>query len=194
MWLSPRVPRDAAFAEQVQRIADLYTRPLGPHERVISTDEITSLQPRPRLAATRPYRPDQPTQVEHEHRRCGALNLLATLDTRSGHIWNVIASRKRQVKFLELLEQIDRDLPESVTQVYPVQDNVRMLTRIMVAVHFLIGVVKIGRGKRALRRLRPRLLPRFLDETRQLVQIVGSDPDPFIHKADGMCKLGYHAF
>ncbi len=128
MWLSPRVPRDAAFAGKVKRIADLYTRPLGPHERVISTDEHTSLQPRPRTAQTRPCRPDHPTQVEHEYRRCGALNLLAALDTRSGHVWSVIAPRKRQVEFLELLQQIDDDLPESVTHVYLALDNVRMHT------------------------------------------------------------------
>src|SRR3954452_11803987 len=30
MWLSPKVPRDAAFAAQVQEICDLYTRPLPP--------------------------------------------------------------------------------------------------------------------------------------------------------------------
>src|SRR5688572_12115555 len=29
LWLSPRVPRDAAFAAQVQEIVALYTRPLG---------------------------------------------------------------------------------------------------------------------------------------------------------------------
>ena len=28
MWLSPKVPRDAAFAAQVREICDLYTRPL----------------------------------------------------------------------------------------------------------------------------------------------------------------------
>jgi hypothetical protein len=128
MWLSPTVPRDADFAERVRRIADLYTRPLGPHERVICADEHTSLQPRPRLAATRACRPDRPTQVEHGYRRCGALNLLAAFDTRSGHVWNVIAPRKRQVEFLELLERIEADLPESVTHVYLVVDNVRMHT------------------------------------------------------------------
>ena len=48
MWLSPKVPRDAAFAASTQRICELYTRPLGPHERVICADEHTSIQPRPR--------------------------------------------------------------------------------------------------------------------------------------------------
>jgi hypothetical protein len=35
LWLSPKVPRDAAFAAQVQVICDLYTRPLAAHEMVL---------------------------------------------------------------------------------------------------------------------------------------------------------------
>jgi hypothetical protein len=128
MWLSPKVPRDAVFAATVRRIADLYTRSLLPHERVICADEHTSLQPRPRLHPTRPARPGQPTQVEHEYKRCGALNLLAAIDTRTGQVWGEIAERKRQVEFLALLEQIEADLPPSVTRVYLVVDNVRMHT------------------------------------------------------------------
>ncbi len=53
MWLSPKVPRDAAFATQVQAICDLYTRPLRPDEVVLCIDEMTSLQPRPRRSPTR---------------------------------------------------------------------------------------------------------------------------------------------
>ena len=128
MWLSPKVARDAAFANAVGRISDLYTRTLEAHERVIWTDEHTSMQPRPRLHPTRPAKPDQPTQVEHEYKRCGALNLLAALDTGSGQVWGEIAPRKRQVEFLLLLEQIDADLPACVTHVYLVLDNVRMHT------------------------------------------------------------------
>ena len=52
MWLSPKVPRDAAFAATVQEICDLYTRPLRPDEVVLCVDEMTSLQPRPRKATT----------------------------------------------------------------------------------------------------------------------------------------------
>ena len=51
-WLSPKVPRDATFAAQVQAICDLYTRPLRPDEVVLCADEMTSLQPRPRKSET----------------------------------------------------------------------------------------------------------------------------------------------
>jgi len=128
MWLSSKVPRDAAFAASTRRICQLYTRQLGPHERVICADEHTSIQPRPRLSPTRAARPDCPVLVEHEYKRCGALNLLGALDTRSGQVWGEIADRKRQIEFLALLTQIDADLPSTVTRVYLIVDNVRMHT------------------------------------------------------------------
>lgn len=56
-WLSPKVERDAAFRDTVLSILDLYTRLLEPHERVLSLDEKTSLQPRTRTVRTRPARP-----------------------------------------------------------------------------------------------------------------------------------------
>lgn len=128
MWLSPKVARDQAFVEAVRRLCDLYTRPLEPHERVICADEHTSIQPRPRLSATLPALPEWPVRLEHEYKRCGALNLLGALDTRTGKVWAEIAQRKRQVEFIPLLEQIDADLPQSVTCVYVVLDNVPMHT------------------------------------------------------------------
>jgi hypothetical protein len=126
MWLSPKVPRDAAFRAAVERLCDLYTRPLGAHERVICTDEITNLQPRARLSKTLPALPDLPVRVEHEYRRCGALNLLTAFDTRTGHVWGVTAARKRQIEFLLLLELLDAQIPTTVTVIYLVLDNVPM--------------------------------------------------------------------
>ena len=97
MWLSAKVPRDAAFAELTRTICDLYTRRLGPHEMVLCVDEKTSLQPRTRKSPTRPAIPDQPVRVEHEYRRAGALNLFAAFDTRSGKVHGATFERKRNV-------------------------------------------------------------------------------------------------
>lgn len=126
MWLSSRVPRDQAFAASVQQICRLYTRLLESHERVLCLDEHTSIQPRPRLRPTRASKAGYPTQVEHEYRRCGALNQLGALDTRSGKIWGHIAPRKRQVECIALLERLDADLPQTVPAVYVILDNVPM--------------------------------------------------------------------
>jgi hypothetical protein len=124
VWLHPRSPRDAAFAERVRAVADLLTRPLAAHEVVLSLDEMTSLQPRPRRVATRPAQPGRPVQVEHEYTRAGATHLFAAFDTRSGRVYGVTVRRKRQVEYLALLEHLDRSLPASVTTIHLLADNV----------------------------------------------------------------------
>jgi hypothetical protein len=125
-WLSPKVPRDEAFRAQVLALLELYTRPLSTHERVLSVDEKTSIQPRPRAVATRPAQPGAPVRIEHEYTRAGALNLLGALDLRTGEVIGICRRRKRQVEFIELLETIDRETPASVTCIYLVADNVKM--------------------------------------------------------------------
>ncbi len=126
MWLSTKVPRDAAFAASVQNIVDLYSRPLDPEEAVLRVDEKTSFQPRTRLCPTLPAKPDQPMRVEHEYQRKGALNLFAAFDTRSGKVYGRTADRKRQVEFIALLEQRDAELPPEKAKIHVVLDNLRM--------------------------------------------------------------------
>jgi transposase len=124
VWLHPRTPRDATFAAQVRAVADLLTRLLDEREVVLSLDEMTSLQPRPRRVATRPAQPGSPVQVEHEYRRAGATHLFAAFDTRSGQVYGVTTRRKRQVEYLTLLEHLDQTIPASVTTIHLLADNV----------------------------------------------------------------------
>ena len=124
MWLSAKIPRDAAFCAQVQALVELYTRPLAPDEIVLGVDEKTSLQPHLRMHPTLPARPGRPTRVKHEYRRAGALNLLTAFDTRSGQIYTRTAARKRQGEFITLLEQLEAELPATARRVYLVCDNV----------------------------------------------------------------------
>jgi transposase len=124
VWLHPRTPRDATFAEQVRAVADLLTRLLDDHEVVLSLDEMTSLQPRPRRVPTRPAQPGRPMQVEHEYQRAGATHLFAAFDTRSGQVYGVTTRRKRQIEYLALLEHLDRAIPTSVTTIHLLADNV----------------------------------------------------------------------
>jgi transposase len=126
LWLSPKVPRDAAFAAAVRNLCDLYTRPLASHEVVLCVDEKTNLQPRTRKAKTLPPEPDQPIRVEDEYERKGALNLFAAFDTRTGKVYHCTAERKRQVEFIVLLEILDQAFDASVTAIHIVLDNVPM--------------------------------------------------------------------
>jgi hypothetical protein len=124
VWLHPRTPHDAAFAAQVRAVADLLTRLLDEHEIVLSLDEMTSLQPRPRRVPTRPAQPGRPVHVEHEYKRAGAIHLFAAFDTRSGRVYGVTTRRKRQLEYLTLLEHLDRSIPASITTVHLLADNV----------------------------------------------------------------------
>lgn len=126
LWLSPKVPRDQAFAAQVREICDLYTRELAPWEMVLGVDEKTSIQPRPRTSPTLPAMEGKAVRLEHEYRRDGALNLFAAFDTRTGKVYGRTAERKRQVEFIAFLEQLDRELPAEKTVVHLVLDNLKM--------------------------------------------------------------------
>lgn len=125
MWLSPKHPRDEAFYERVAEIIDLYTRPLLAHEIVLSVDEKTSLQPRPRICDTKPAKPgNKPNLVEHEYKRDGALNLFAAFNTRTGKVLGQCFGRKRQKEFISFLEYIEQETPQYVTLIHIVCDNV----------------------------------------------------------------------
>lgn len=124
VWLHPRSPRDAAFIAATRAIADLYLRPLLPTEMVLSLDEKTSLQPRPRRTPTRPARPGDPIQVEHEYARAGAVHLFAAFDTRTGAVYGLTFRRKRQVEYLALLAHLDQTIPATITTIHLIADNV----------------------------------------------------------------------
>ncbi len=127
MWLGQKYPRDAEFYARVQEIVDLYTRPLSETEIVLSYDEKTSLQPRPRLCATRPARPGgRPNLCEHEYKRAGALQLFAAFDTRSGKVYGICRERKRQTEFIEFLEYLDREIPARIRTIHMIGDNLRV--------------------------------------------------------------------
>jgi hypothetical protein len=126
LGLSPQVPRDAAFAAQVQELVALYTRPLGVWEMVLCADEKTSWPPRTRKAPTLAAQPGQPVRVEHEYVRKGALNLFAGFETRTGKVYATTAPRKRQGEFIAFLEQVERKIPPTITTIHVVLDKVRM--------------------------------------------------------------------
>lgn len=122
-WLSPQVPRDAAFLSTVQELCDLYTRPLQSWETVIAIDEKTNLQPRPRLAPTLPAEPGKPVRAEHGYRRKSALHLFAAFDTRSGEVTAETAPRKRAQEFIAFLDHLDERLPPNLTAIHVIVDN-----------------------------------------------------------------------
>ncbi len=124
-WLSPKIPRDERFREVVLDLCDLYTRKPVRTERIVSLDELTSIQPRTRTAATKPAQPDLiPVRLEHEYERKGAWNLFAAFDIHSGNVIAQLHRRKRQKEAIALLEAIDKDTPNNVKTIHVVCDNI----------------------------------------------------------------------
>ena len=124
-WLSPKVPRDEAFRNLVLNVSDMYTREPRPEERILSLDELTSIQPRTRSAATKPAQPGlRPALVEHEYKRKGAKNLFAAFDVQTGEVIAQLHRRKRQKEMIALLEAIDADTPDGVETIHLICDNV----------------------------------------------------------------------
>ena len=125
VWLSPKEkkPRDQNWCDRVRDVIDIYTRPANPFEAVYCIDEMTSLQPRPRTAPTKPAMPGKPVRVEHEYERDGALNLFAAFNIHSGEVLGKCFTRKRQFEFIELLEYIDSQTDPKVTKIIIVCDN-----------------------------------------------------------------------
>jgi len=125
VWLYPKQPRDAAFYATVSELIALYTQPLRRDEMVLSVDEKTSLQPRPRLSPTLPAQPQNiPHRHEPESKRAGALNRLAAFDTRSGKVYGQGYERKRQREFMAVLEVLDAEIDECIRIIHLVCDNV----------------------------------------------------------------------
>ncbi len=124
-WLSSKVPRDEAFREIVLDLCDLYSRAPVRNERIVSLDELTSIQPRSRSAATKPAQPGLiPVRLEHEYERKGAWNLFAAFDIQTGAVIAQLHRRKRQKETIALLEAIDRDTPKRVKTIHVVCDNI----------------------------------------------------------------------
>jgi transposase len=128
MWLSAKVPRDGDFVARVENLRSLYTRPLAEDEVVLSADEKTNLQPRPRKAPTRAACPSKRVLVEHEYSRCGALNLFSAIDTRTGKVYARTAGRKRQSEFIAFLEHLDAAFDASIRAIHMIVDNLPMHT------------------------------------------------------------------
>jgi hypothetical protein len=61
--------------------------------------------------------------LEHEYQRKGALQLFAAFDTRTAEVTGILRRRKRQAEFIELLEKIEHETPETITLIHLVCDN-----------------------------------------------------------------------
>ena len=122
-------PRDPDFGPKAARVLDLYARrfhdtPLRPDEYVISADEKTSIQARIRKHATTPPAPSQPTRVEAEYFRGGALAYLAAWDVHRAKVFGRCEQTTGIDPFDRLVDQVMTTEPYATARrVFWVVDN-----------------------------------------------------------------------
>ena len=68
----------------------------------------------------------KPVHVDHEYIRKGALNLFAAFDTRTGRVYGRCFRRKRQQELIAFLDYLNDHIPEPITRVLIVCDNLRV--------------------------------------------------------------------
>ena len=125
-WL---FPRDPDFATKAGRVLDLSAgywagQRLHPDDCILSADEKTSIQARVRRHPPTPPGSHQPTRVEHEYARGGALAYLAAWDVRRGGVIGRCEATTGIAPFERLVDQVMQQEPyRSAPRVFWIVDN-----------------------------------------------------------------------
>lgn len=107
-WIFPRA---ANSFEKAAVVLDLYEgywqgERLDPFDRIISSDEKTSIQARLRCHATLPPGPGRPRRVESEYERGGALQYLAAWDVQEGLVMGRCEAKTGLEPFGRLVQRV----------------------------------------------------------------------------------------
>jgi hypothetical protein len=107
-WIFPRAPD---FFAKAAVVLDLYQgywqeERIDPFDRIISSDEKTSIQARVRCHPTLPPGPGRRRRVEHEYERGGALQYLAAWDVQLGRVLGRCEAKTGIEPFGRLVEQV----------------------------------------------------------------------------------------
>jgi len=122
-------PRDPDFTTKAAVVLDLYAglwqgERLDPEDRILSSDEKTSIQARIRCHRTLGPAPGRRRRVEHEYGRGGALQYLAAWDVQEGVVTGRCEARTGIAPFGRLVTQVMEQEPyRSASRVFWVVDN-----------------------------------------------------------------------
>jgi hypothetical protein len=125
-WIFPCAPD---FFVKAAVVLDLYEgywqgERLDPFDRLLSSDEKTSIQARIRCHPTLPPGPGRPRRVEAEYERGGALQYLAAWDVQEGLVMGRCEAKTGIEPFGRLIEQVMGRLEYgSAYRVFWVVDN-----------------------------------------------------------------------
>lgn len=105
----------------MERVLDVYKRPLDPRYPVICMDE----SPKQLIAETRipiPVSPGQPIKYDYEYRRCGMCNIFLACEPLAGKRMVKVTERKTKQDWAYFLEEI-ADQYETAEKITLVMDN-----------------------------------------------------------------------
>jgi hypothetical protein len=125
-WIFPRA---ANFFEKAAVVLDLYEgywqgERVDPFDRIISSDEKTSIQARIRCYTTLGPAPGRRRRVEAEYERGGALQYLAAWDVQQGLVMGLCEARTGIEPFGRLVQRVtERPVYGSADRVFWVVDN-----------------------------------------------------------------------
>jgi hypothetical protein len=125
-WIFPRA---ANFFEKAAIVLDLYEgywqgERIDPFDRIISSDEKTSIQARIRCHTALGPAPGRRRRVEAEYERGGALQYLAAWDVQQGLVMGLCEAKTGIEPFGRLVQQVmERPVYSSADRVFWVVDN-----------------------------------------------------------------------
>jgi hypothetical protein len=125
-WIFPRA---ANFFEKAAVVLDLYEgywqgERVDPFDRIISSDEKTSIQARIRRHASLGPAPGRRRRVEAEYERGGALQYLAAWDVQEGRVMGLCEAKTGIEPFGRLVQQVmEQPAYGSADRVFWVVDN-----------------------------------------------------------------------
>jgi hypothetical protein len=125
-WIFPRA---ADFFEKAAVVLDLYDgywqgERIDPFDRILSSDEKTSIQARIRCHETLGPAPGRRRRVEAEYERGGALQYLAAWDVQEGLVMGLCEAKTGIEPFGRLVEHVmERPVYSSADRVFWVVDN-----------------------------------------------------------------------
>lgn len=113
---------DPDFIDKIHDIVGLYMHP--PHNAVVlCIDEKTQVQALDRRQPLLPLLPGHEARGNHDYLRCGTTDLFAALDVATGAVIGQCYPRHRATDFRKFLNHIDKSIPETITEVHVILDN-----------------------------------------------------------------------
>lgn len=124
-WIIPP-EHTGSFVAHMERVLDIYKRPLNPLYPVVCMDE----SPKQLIAETRnavPASPGQPARYDYEYRRCGTCNIFLASEPLAGKRMVKITEHRTKQDWALFLQDIAEQYPEA-EKIVLVMDNLNTHT------------------------------------------------------------------